>query len=1152
VFAIAPRSAQPLRSKYPRIVGRKLLPKLLPLSLCLLALSSSAAAQADKAPILEPGPGVERELGGRQAHSYWIDLTSGQFIHVVVDQRGVDVVVTLFSPDGKQIIEVDSPNGTHGLEPVLAIADTSGSYRLDVRSLEKEAPIGRYQVKIEVLRTATTRDKTQIAAERAFMQAERLRTQGTGESLRAALIKYEEALPIYRAIGNRSGEATSLNNIGLVYHSLGRKQEALSYYGLALQLYRFVRNRRGEAETLNNIGGVYDSLGQKQKAFDHYGQALTLSRAVGDRIGEATTLSNMGSVLDDLGEKKKALDYYRQALPLSRSIGDRSGELATLSNIGGVYDDLGLKQLALAYYEQALTILLAVGDRTGEATLLINIGGIFFSSGEKQTAFEYFIRALALKRAVGDRDGEASALTNIGSVYHSLGEKQKGLDYYKRALRIYRAVRDPSGEAATLMSVGFTYASIGEKHKALAYYQHAVPVYRRVGDHDGEATALNNIGLVYGSLGKKQKALDYCSKALRLRRIFEDRGGEGQTLVSLGLIYSFIGKTRQAVDCFAGALPLASAVGDRDGEATTLNNLMSGYESLGIHRLSIFYGKESLNIYQRLRSRIKGVTKDVQMLYLKTVEQSYRDLAELLIRQGRFAEAQQVLNAFKDEQFFDFDQAESRQLRPLTRTPREEEFALRLNKLVSSMSALGNQVVELKYRVDNQPNRENNQQLNQLRTQLTIASNEFSAFLKQAEAEFSKPTDDKDKIDLVSDTIEMRAALRQLNQETGQNAVAIYTMVGETSLHVLIISPDGITSVSSMIRGTELDQKARQLWALLRSADYDLRTLSYELYKSIFKPIEDSLPKGTKTIMWSLDRRLRYLPMAALYDGNQYLVERYNHVIFTRADNERLTRSVTPEWAAYGFSSSAPHTVKIGGTTVNFKPLYFAKDEMEIFRTQIQSKGILDGDVFLEAQFTKASLLATLKKKRPVVHISSHFRFVPGDESRTFLLLGDGQVMTLSELKSQLGLFQEVQLLTLSACDTAAQRPDANGREVDGFAELAQRLGAGAVLASLWAVNENSTTQLMKGFYARRQGGKYTKAEALRQTQLDLLYGSSGTSALPNAIPKPEVAITKGNRSSDEEIGVESKYRIPFTVDRNKPFAHPYYWSPFVLFGNWK
>ena len=187
-------------------------------------------------------------------------------------------------------------------------------------------------------------------------------------------------------MGDREGEATTLNNIGAVYNALGEKQQALDYYQKALPLRQAVGDRAGQAATLNNIGSVYYDLGEKQQALDYYQKALPLSQAVGDRAGQAATLNNIGSVYYDLGEKQQALDYYQKALPLSQAVGDRAGEAATLNNIGSVYYDLGEKQQALDYYQQALPLRQAVGDRAGEATTLGNMAYLERNRGNLQAA----------------------------------------------------------------------------------------------------------------------------------------------------------------------------------------------------------------------------------------------------------------------------------------------------------------------------------------------------------------------------------------------------------------------------------------------------------------------------------------------------------------------------------------------------------------------------------------------------------------------------------------------------------------------------------------------------------------------------------------------------------------------------------------------
>ncbi|MFM6269102.1 MAG: tetratricopeptide repeat protein, partial [Dolichospermum sp.] len=137
------------------------------------------------------------------------------------------------------------------------------------------------------------------------------------------------------------------------------------YYNQALPIYRAVGARRGEATALNNIGFVYDALGEKQKALDYYNQALPILRAVGARGVEAITLNNIGRVYDDLGEKQKALDYYNQALPILRAVGDRSGEAITLNNIGILYRDTKQPTEAIKNLELSVDLLLKLRSGVG-------------------------------------------------------------------------------------------------------------------------------------------------------------------------------------------------------------------------------------------------------------------------------------------------------------------------------------------------------------------------------------------------------------------------------------------------------------------------------------------------------------------------------------------------------------------------------------------------------------------------------------------------------------------------------------------------------------------------------------------------------------------------------------------------------------------
>jgi tetratricopeptide (TPR) repeat protein len=212
-------------------------------------------------------------------------------------------------------------------------------------------PVGK------VVQTAQTNSSD--AAEKVFEGAEKLK--GTADSIRSAIIKFEQALKLYREAGDRDGEASTLNYIGTTYLLLGEQQKALEYYNQWLPLSQAVGDRGQEASTLSNIGTAYSELGEKQKALEYYSLALFRSRAVGNRQAEAFTLSGIGLVYSELGEQGKALDYYSQALPLHRTLGERYGEAFTLRNMALAKRDQNNLTEALNDIESSLKIIENLG-----------------------------------------------------------------------------------------------------------------------------------------------------------------------------------------------------------------------------------------------------------------------------------------------------------------------------------------------------------------------------------------------------------------------------------------------------------------------------------------------------------------------------------------------------------------------------------------------------------------------------------------------------------------------------------------------------------------------------------------------------------------------------------------------------------------------
>jgi len=164
-------------------------------------------------------------------------------------------------------------------------------------------------------------DTPQVLRERAGILAGLGEVRAAGQDYGDAIGYYQQALPLQRQVGDRGGEATTLNNLGRVYAALGDKRKALDFYELALPLQRQVGDRGGEATTLNNLGRVYAALGDKRKALDFFEQALPLLRQVGDRWGEVITRWNIGALFLQMGEAARAEQELQETVELAETVG---------------------------------------------------------------------------------------------------------------------------------------------------------------------------------------------------------------------------------------------------------------------------------------------------------------------------------------------------------------------------------------------------------------------------------------------------------------------------------------------------------------------------------------------------------------------------------------------------------------------------------------------------------------------------------------------------------------------------------------------------------------------------------------------------------------------------------------------------------------
>ncbi len=351
--------------------------------------------------------------------------------------------------------------------------------------------------------------------------------------------------------------------------------------------------------------------------------------------------------------------------------------------------------------------------------------------------------------------------------------------------------------------------------------------------------------------------------------------------------------------------------------------------------------------------------------------------------------------------------------------------------------------------------------------------------------------------------------LEELSQATNRKPALIYVVSHSDKLELLLILPNcqTVRRVISEANRQVVDKVAQdfrtQIIDPIRRSRRDL-SAAQQLYRWMIAPLEAELQADRiEILVFCMDARLRLIPLAALHNGQQFLIEQYSVALipsFSLTDT-RYRRLEKLRLLAVGISKS----------TQEQSPLPFVAVEVPTLANELwQGKALLNEDSTVD-NFR----LANRQERFGIIHIATHAEFQPGDVSQSYIQFWN-EKLPLDRLR-QLSLELEweespkVEMLVLSACKTAV----GDERAELGFTGLAVQAGVKTALGSLWYVSDEGTLALMTEFYQQLKTAK-TRVDALRQAQLAMLKG--------------EVSIERGG---------------------NLSLSQPYYWSAFTMIGNW-
>ncbi len=800
-----------------------------------------------------------------------------------------------------------------------------------------------------------------------------------------------------------------------------------------------------------------------QRAEDLWQQALQMAGP--DPLQQAQALSLISLAHQRQGDWSGATAATERSLQILQELDPGSRDVAQVraqsrNTQGQLWSGQGRFEEALTAWQLAEELYTQAGDPVGQLGSQLNQAQALQSLG-------LYRRALTVLRAAAERLEQQPDSPLKATGLRSLGNALRVVRYpdlSEETLRLSLGVADrlnlPEQRDPTLLSLGSTLRSLGRGQEALESYQQASQssdLSLRLGARLNQLSLLIDLEEWQGVAALWPQILDQIEVLPLSHDTIYAGINLSQSLMELrtrelGLAGATATDLDQAIlSVLTTAIQQAQQIQDQRAESYSLGQLGTYFEQQDQLEQALPLTQQALVIAQGIQAA------DITYLWHWQLGRIYRQQEQRQAATAQYTEAVQILQSLRTD---------------LVTVNPEVQFSFR-----DSVEPIYRQLVSLLLEVDPVP-QANLVQARELIESLQLA--ELDNFFRDACLDAETPI-----------------ASVQLDQVDPQAAV-FYPILLPDRMEVILSLPDRPLQRHEVpLSQSDLEQTFNRFRQLLENrTNREFLPLSQQVYDWLIRPVTSDLEgTGVDTLVFVLDGPLRNLPMAALHDGEQFLIETYSTALtpgLQLLDPQPLQRQQLQALVA-GLTEGRQ----------GFAPLINVDEEIQRILEQI------GGEVLKDPDFTSEQLRQALQRLPfPIVHIATHGQF-SSNADETFILTWDGR-LDISQLDGLLrlsgldqGMTGPIELLTLSACQTAT----GDDRAALGLAGVAVRAGARSTVASLWYVNDQATVPLISQFYQELTDPTLTKAKALQRAQQRLL--------------------------------AQEQYR------------HPIYWAPFILVGNW-
>lgn len=806
-------------------------------------------------------------------------------------------------------------------------------------------------------------------------------------------------------------------------------------------------------------GKNYYQAGQLTQAANYWQQALNTYQAQGEIIGQIQTQNYLALAYKELGQIESAQAAITDSLNLLKSLPEFDGKSSLLSaqalNTQGTIQLLqGQTETALETWKQAAKTYELAGDSQGKLISTINQAQALQTLGQYRQAKSQLEKLAAQLQAEPDTLLKAQGLRSLGIALQTVGDLIQSKEILEQSWNISKKLKSPADISAALFSIGNVASDLGKYDVAWTYYQEATKVApdlpTKLEAQLNQLSILINLQRWVPALELIPEIETNLAQAPASRPAIYSRINLAESLMKYEKGKMKDGKnysssfTVQTANLLATAIQQARQIKDARAEAYSLYQLGKIYKSQGNLTDAKTLTEQALQIAQKINAadivaraagQLGGISKQQGEVSkaITAYEIAFNNLQSL----------RSDLVAINSDVQFDFKES----IEPIYRD------------LVSLLLQQDNSQANLKEARD-------------VMEALQLA--ELDNFFQDACL---------DTYPVAIDEIDVQAAV-------------IYPIILPDRLEVILSVPNQpLENYTTQLPQEEVEKSLQRLYSSFSPAypRQERLQLAQQVYKWLIEPAETTIEKNNiKTLVFVPDGFLRNLPIAALYDGQNYLLEKYRTVFSPGLQLFPQGLSQEPlKVLAAGLAEARQGFEAIPGVT----------KEIQQVTAEIDSKVLLN-QAFTSDRFKEA----IDNQEFPIVHLATHGQFSSNPEE-TFLLTWNDRIsmedFDLLFQKRRLGILKPIELLVMSACQTAA----GDNRASLGLSGFALRSGAKSTIGSLWPVSDEATANLMIEFYHQLTNGKVSKAEALRQAQLKTLA--------------------------------------------NPSYKHPYFWSAFILIGNW-